>query len=105
PAPTRLVCLAWAAATCPGRTAVIHGERRFTWAETFARCRRLASALAARGVGRGDRVAVLLLNTPEMSECHFGVPMPGAVLNPLNVRLDPPPLAFMLDHGEARVLI
>ncbi|HUR96412.1 MAG TPA: acyl-CoA synthetase [Gemmatimonadales bacterium] len=97
--------LGWAAGSCPQRTAVIHGERRFTWAETFARCRRLASALAAHGVGRGDTVAVMLLNTPEMYECHFGVPMTGAVLNTLNVRLDAPTLAFMLDHGEARVLI
>jgi fatty-acyl-CoA synthase len=97
--------LAWAAASCPQRTSVIHGGRRFTWAETFARCRRLASALAAHGVGRGDTVAVMLLNTPEMYECHFGIAMTGAVLNTLNVRLDPPTLAFMLDHGEARVLI
>ena len=93
------------AAVYPNRTAVIHGPRRFTWRETFARCRRLASALAARGVGRGDTVAVMLLNTPEMYECHFGVPMTGAVLNTLNVRLDVPTLAFMLDHAEARVLI
>ncbi len=97
--------LGWAAASCPQRTAVIHGDRRFTWAETFARCRRLASALAAHGVGRGDTVAVMLLNTPEMYECHFAVPMTGAVLNTLNVRLDAPTLAFMLDHGEARILI
>ena len=102
---TPLGFIEWAAAVCPRRTAVIHGPRRFTWRETFARCRRLASALAARGVGRGDTVAVMLLNTPEMYECHFGVPMTGAVLNTLNVRLDAPTLAFMLDHAEARVLI
>jgi fatty-acyl-CoA synthase len=102
---TPLGFIAWAAETCPDRTAVIHGSRRFTWRETFARCRRLASALAARGIAPGDTVAVMLLNTPEMYECHFGVPMTGAVLNTLNVRLDPPTLAFMLDHAGARVLI
>src|SRR5262249_3506456 len=102
---TPLCRFAWAAAPCPSRTAVIYGSRRFTWTETFARCRRLASALAARGVSPGDTVAVMLLNTPEMYECHFGVPMTGAVLNNLNVRLDAPTLAFMLDHGETRVLI
>ena len=102
---TPLGFIGWAAAACPDRTAVIHGSRRFTWSETFARCRRLASALAARGVTRGDTVAVMLLNTPEMYECHFGVPMTGAVLNTLNVRLDAPTLAFMLEHAEARVLI
>lgn len=102
---TPLGFLEWAAAVCPARIAVIHGGRRFTWGETYARCRRLASALARRGIGRGDTVAVMLLNTPEMYECHFGVPMTGAVLNTLNVRLDPPTLAFMLDHGEAKALI
>ena len=102
---TPLGFIGWAAATCPNRTAVIHASRRFTWADTFARCRRLASALVARGVTPGDTVAVMLLNTPEMYECHFGIPMTGAVINTLNVRLDAPTLAFMLDHGEARVLI
>ncbi|MCX7961679.1 MAG: acyl-CoA synthetase [Burkholderiales bacterium] len=93
------------AAVYPKRTAVIHGARRYTWAETYARCRRLASALAARGIGRGDTVAVMLANTPEMYECHFGVPMTGAVLNTLNTRLDADAIAFMLNHGEAKVLI
>jgi fatty-acyl-CoA synthase len=85
--------------------AVVHGRRRLTWREVYARSRRLASALAARGIGRGDTVAVMLTNTPEMYECHFGVPMAGAVLNALNIRLDAEAIAFMLDHGEARVLI
>ena len=67
---------------------MIHGARRYTWQETYARCRRLASALARRGIGAGDTVAVMLANTPEMYECHFGVPMTGAVLNTLNTRLD-----------------
>jgi fatty-acyl-CoA synthase len=94
-----------AAYVYPGRTAVIHGKRRFTWSETYARCRRLASALAKRGIGAGDTVAVMLANTPEMYECNFGVPMSGGVLNALNTRLDAEAIAFMLDHGAARVLI
>ncbi len=89
----------------PQRTSVIHGARRYTWGETYARSRRLASALAARGIGRNDTVAVMLSNTPEMVECHFGVPMAGAVLNTLNTRLDAEAIAFMLDHGEAKVLV
>jgi fatty-acyl-CoA synthase len=89
----------------PQRTSIVHGARRFTWDETYARCRRLASALAARGIGRNDTVAAMLSNTPEMLECHFGVPMAGAVLNTLNTRLDAEAIAFMLDHGEAKVLI
>src|SRR5262252_4442640 len=94
-----------AAYVYPGRTAVIHGGRRYTWSETYARCRRLASALARRGIGVGDTVAAMLANTPEMYECHFGVPMTGAVLNTLNTRLDADALAFMLEHGEAKVLL
>ena len=94
-----------AAAVHPDRTATIHGSTRRTWAETFARCRRLASALSKRGIGRGDTVAVMGANTPELYECHFGVPAAGAVLNALNVRLDADAIAFILDHGEARVLI
>jgi fatty-acyl-CoA synthase len=93
------------AAVYPQRTSAIHGARRFTWAETHARCRRLASALAARGIGKNDTVAAMLSNTPEMLECHFGVPMAGAVLNTLNTRLDAEAIAFMLDHGEAKALI
>jgi fatty-acyl-CoA synthase len=85
--------------------AVIHGAIRRDWRETYARCRRLASALAGRGIGRGDTVAVMLPNIPAMLEAHFGVPMIGAVLNTLNVRLDAEAIAFMLRHGEAKVLI
>ncbi|HTM61392.1 MAG TPA: AMP-binding protein, partial [Burkholderiales bacterium] len=91
--------------TYPNRLAVVHGSRRYTWKETYARCRRLASALARRGVGAGDTVAAMLANTPEMYECHFGVPMCGAVLNTLNTRLDADAIGFMLGHGEAKVLI
>ncbi|MBI2316107.1 MAG: acyl-CoA synthetase [Betaproteobacteria bacterium] len=94
-----------AAYVYPQRLAVVHGARRFTWAEAYARSRRLASALARRGIGLGDTVAVMLSNTPEMLECHFGVPMTGGVLNTLNTRLDPEAIAFMLEHAEAKVLI
>jgi fatty-acyl-CoA synthase len=95
----------WAAQAAPQHASIIHGERRYTWAETYTRCRRLASALIAKGVGKGDTVAVMLSNTPEMYECHFGVPMTGAVLNCLNTRLDASTIAFILDHGEAKVVI
>ena len=89
----------------PDRVALIHGERRFTWLQTYGRCRRLASALKARGVGYGDTVSVILNNTPEMYECHFGVPAIGAVLNTVNTRLDAESIAFILNHAEAKVLI
>jgi fatty-acyl-CoA synthase len=94
-----------AAAVYPDHPSVVHGDRRYTWAETYARCRRLASALAARGIGVGDTVAVMAANTPEIYEAHFGVPMTGAVLNTLNTRLDAASLAFCLNHGEAKALI
>ncbi len=94
-----------AAAIYPNHVSVIHGDARFTWAETYARCRRLASALGRHGIGRGDTVAAMLPNTPPMVEAHFGIPMLGAVLNTLNTRLDAPTIAFMLRHGGARVLI
>ena len=94
-----------AAQVYPGRLAVVHGAVRRTWKETYARCRRLASALGRRGIGRGDTVAVMLPNIPAMYEAHFGVPMCGAVLNTLNTRLDPEAIAFMLKHGEAKLLI
>ncbi|TCO80381.1 fatty-acyl-CoA synthase [Plasticicumulans lactativorans] len=97
--------LARAADVYPNRIASVHGTLRRTWAETYTRCRRLGSALAARGIGVGDTVAVMLPNIPEMLEVHFGVPMCGAVLNTLNVRLDAEAIAFMLAHGEAKVLI
>jgi 3-(methylthio)propionyl---CoA ligase len=93
------------AAVYPNRLAVVHGDRRYSWREALERCRRLASALAARGVGRGDTVALMAPNTPEAFEAHFGVPMAGAVLNALNIRLDAATIAFILGHGEAKVLI
>jgi len=94
-----------AAEVYPDRLAVVHGELRRTWAETYARCRQLASALSRAGIGKNDTVAVMLPNTPPMVEAHFGVPMAGAVLNTLNTRLDPETIAFMLDHGEAKAVI
>jgi fatty-acyl-CoA synthase len=102
---TPLVFLDWSADVYPERPAVVHGDRRFTWAQTRDRCRRLASALAARGIGRGDTVSVVAANTPEMVEAHFGVPMTGAVLNTINTRLDAAAIAFILDHAQARALI
>ena len=97
--------IARTAYTYPQQLAVVHGDRRYTWEETYARSRRLASALARAGVGPGDTVAVMAANTPEMVEAHFGVPMSGAVLNTLNTRLDADAIAFMLGHGEAKVLL
>ncbi|MGZ5818320.1 MAG: acyl-CoA synthetase [Burkholderiaceae bacterium] len=89
----------------PDKLSVIDGEQRYTWSDTYARCRRLASGLQQLGVGLGDTVAVMAPNVTAMMEAHFGVPMLGAVLNTLNVRLDAETLAFMLKHGEAKVLI
>jgi fatty-acyl-CoA synthase len=102
---TPLSLLEWAATVYPEHPSVVHGARRYTWRETYARCRRLASALAGRGVGVGDTVSVVAANTPEMVEAHFGVPMAGAVLNAINTRLDPAAIAFMMEHSGARVLI
>ena len=89
----------------PTTSAVVHGARRYTWAETYARSRRLASALQRRGIGAGDTVSAMAFNTPEMFELHFGVPMSGAVLNALNTRLDAGSIAFMLEHCDAKALI
>ena len=93
------------AAVYPDKVAVRHGDLAFTYREFAQRARRFASALARRGVGPGDTVAVLAPNIPALLEAHFAVPALGAVLNALNVRLDARALAFCLDHGEARVLI
>ncbi|MDP4796061.1 MAG: AMP-binding protein, partial [Rhodospirillales bacterium] len=93
------------AAVYPDLTSIIHGKRRYSWSETYARCRRLASALAKRGVKKSDTVAVMASNTPEMYECAFGPAMIGAVVNTLNVRLDADIIAFSLDHADSKVLI
>ena len=89
----------------PDRIAVVHGTRRITYAEFYARARRLASALARRGIGRGDTVSAMLPNVPAMLEAHFGVPMLGAVLNAINTRLDAETVAYILEHGEAKAII
>jgi fatty-acyl-CoA synthase len=93
------------AAVYPDRTAVVHGELTRSWGQTYQRCVRLASALKGRGIGLGDTVAVMAPNIPELLEAHFGVPMAGAVLNALNIRLDAESIAFILQHSESKVLI
>ena len=102
---TPLSFLRRAAAVFPERTAWIHGQRQASYAAFYERSRRLASALARRGIAKGDTVAIMSPNTPAMLEAHYGVPMCGAVLNALNFRLDAPSLAFILDHAQARVLL
>ncbi len=102
---TPLTFLERAARTWPTHPAVIHGRIRRDYAEFAARARRLASALSRAGIGPGDTVSVMLSNTPEMLEAHYGVPMTGAVLNTLNTRLDAAIIAFILDHAEAKALI
>ena len=89
----------------PDRPAVIYGDRRYSWAEAHGRCVRLANALTGRGVQRGDTVSIIAANTPELFEAHFGIPMAGAVLNTINTRLDPETIAYILEHGETKVLI
>ncbi|MBP0048086.1 acyl-CoA synthetase [Marinobacterium sp. AK62] len=102
---TPLSFIARTAAVFPQRTAVVHNQVRRNWAQTYSRCRQLASALQQRGIGKGDTVAVMAPNLPEVFEAHFGVPMAGAVLNALNIRLDAEAIAFILQHGEAKVVI
>ncbi|HEU0220741.1 MAG TPA: AMP-binding protein, partial [Paracoccaceae bacterium] len=102
---TPLSLLERAAHVFPDRTAIIHGPARTSYGDFYARSRRLASALMARGIGRGDTVSALLFNTPPMLEAHYGVPMTGAVLNAINTRLDAAGIAFILDHAEAKLLI
>ena len=86
-------------------TAIIHGERRITYGEMYTRCRRFADALTRAGIKQGDTVAILAANTPALLEAHYAVPMIGAVLNPINVRLDARAIAFCLDHGEAKLFL
>ncbi|MCB4821043.1 acyl-CoA synthetase [Roseicella aerolata] len=102
---TPLLFMERAAQVFPEHLAVVHGAVRRPYRELRDRCVRLASALAGRGIGRGDTVAALLPNIPEMLECHYGVPMAGAVLNTLNTRLDAATIAYILDHGEAKAII
>src|ERR1044071_9038117 len=102
---TPLTLLERAASVFPDHTAIIHGPLRRSYREFYGRARRLASALSRRGIKKDDTVSVVLANTPPMLECHYGVPMTGAVLNTINTRLDAAVIAFQLDHGEAQVLI
>ena len=101
---TPLTFLERAASVYPDHPSVIHGDTRYTWSQTYQRCCLLASALAKMGIGEGDTVSFMGANTPETFEAHFGVPMTGAVLNALNVRLDAKAIAFILDHAETKVL-
>ncbi|MCA1910068.1 MAG: acyl-CoA synthetase [Magnetospirillum sp.] len=102
---TPLTFLERTASIWPDRLAVIHGPVRRTWGETMVRVRRLAAGLAKRGIGKGDTVAMLAANTPELFEGHFGVPLTGGVLNAINTRLDAEAITFILKHGEAKLLI
>ena len=102
---TPLSFLERAASVFPDHTAIIHGLRKWNYADFYARARRLASTLTKSGIQRGDTVSVMLANTPAMLEAHYGVPMTGAVLNPLNTRLDPRIIAFTLDHADTKILI
>src|SRR3954447_14472477 len=102
---TPLSFLARSAAVYPDHVSTVYEGHVFTWAQTHARCRRFASWLASRGIGHGDTVAAMLPNIPAMNELHFAVPMAGAVLNALNIRLDPASIAFQLDHGGAKIIL
>jgi fatty-acyl-CoA synthase len=102
---TPLSFLARTAAVYPDHVSTVYEGRVFTWSQTYARCRRFASYLAKRGIGVGDTIAAMLPNIPAMNELHFAVPMAGAVLNALNIRLDAASIAFQLDHGGARIIL
>ncbi|MFO1074137.1 MAG: AMP-binding protein [Geminicoccaceae bacterium] len=102
---TPLDFLDWSAGVFPDRVGVVYGDQRLTWRQVDARCRRLASGLRGLGVGPGDTVAVMCPNIPPMLEAHYGIPMAGAVLNALNTCLDAATIAFILGHGEAKVLL
>src|SRR6202162_792365 len=102
---TPLSSLARTAAIYPDHVSAVYEGRVFTWSQTYARCRRFASYLAGRNIGHGDTVAAMLPNLPAMNELHFAVPMAGAVLNALNIRLDAASIAFQLDHGGAKIIL
>src|SRR5215475_14226210 len=102
---TPLSFLARSAAIYPNHVSAVYEGRSFTWSQTYERCRRFASYLASKGIGEGDTVAAMLPNVPAMNELHFAVPMAGAVLNALNIRLDAPSIAFQLDHGGAKIIV
>src|SRR5215471_8423710 len=102
---TPLSFIARSAAVFPNHLSADYEGRSFTWEQTYRRCRQFASYLSAKGIGEGDTVAAMLPNVPAMNELHFAVPMVGAVLNALNIRLDAPSIAFQLDHGGARIIL
>jgi len=102
---TPLSFLARSAAVYPDHVSAVYEGRQFTWSQTYERCRRFASYLAGHGIGGDDTVAAMLPNIPAMNELHFAVPMTGAVLNALNIRLDAPSIAFQLDHGGAKIIL
>ena len=89
----------------PNRQSIVHGSKSYTWSDTFKRSKQLASALTKKGVGKGDTVAVLCFNTPEIYEAHYGIPMIGAIINTINIRLDVDTISYILEHGEAKVVI
>ena len=89
----------------PSRLSIVHGSKKYTWSDTFKRSKQLASALTKKGVGKGDTVAVLCFNTPEIYEAHYGIPMIGAIINTINIRLDVDTISYILEHGEAKVVI
>ena len=89
----------------PNRKSIVHGSKSYTWSDTFKRSKQLASALTKKGVGKGDTVAVLCFNTPEIYEAHYGIPMIGAIINTINIRLDVDTISYILEHGEAKVVI
>src|SRR5258705_9915079 len=93
------------AAVYPNHVSAVYEGKSFTWAETYTRCRRFASYLVSRGIGEGDTVAAMLPNIPAMNELHFAVPIAGAVLNALNIRLDASSIAFQLDHGGGKIIL
>jgi len=100
-----LTFLPRAANLYPNKDAVVYGNRKYTWKQCYERCIRLASSITKLGITKGDTVSVIATNTPEMVEAHYGIAMAGAVLNSINVRLDPDTIAYILDHSEAKVLI
>src|SRR5436190_22838827 len=102
---TPLSFLVRSAAVYPNQISTVYEGRSFTWSQTYARCRRFASYLAGRNIGTGDTIAAMLPNVPAMNEVHFAVPMAGAVLNALNIRLDASSIAFQLDHGGAKIIL
>src|SRR6201995_3745095 len=102
---TPLSFLARSRAVYPNHVSAVYEGRSFTWSETYARCRRFASYLAGKGIGKGDTVAAMLPNIPAMNELHFAVPMSGAGLTALNIRLDAASIAFQLDHGGAKIIL